>query len=119
MPSKTNSGTLVRDSANFEHLTDKSSDRDFLKIRTSQNLRESLKSTYLVGSIEEHHYIKEMLILKEEVLIKKGLLYFVAPAFLLGCLGFCFPYVFAILPSHLCQVCACMFFCREWGHPFL
>jgi hypothetical protein len=70
-------------------------------------------------SVVEHRYIRDMLNLREEVLIKKGLLYFVLPAFILGILGYIFPYVFAFLPSHLVQVCTCTFFCRDWGHPFL
>lgn len=94
-------------------------EQQFIKNRISQNLRESLTSSYMAESMQEHKYIKEMISLREEVLIKKSLMYFILPAFILGVIGFIFPYVFAFLPSHLCQVCACMFFCRSWGHPFL
>jgi hypothetical protein len=78
-----------------------SSDLDFVKTRTAQNLGESLQSSTTSNTVNEETYIREMMDLREEVMIKKGFIYAILPAMVLGILGNFFPYVFAFCPSHL------------------
>lgn len=48
--------------------------------------------------------------LREEVLIRKGLCYFLLPAFLAGVIAIFFPYFFAFLPVHMGNICICSYF---------
>lgn len=66
-----------------------------------------------MGSVTEERYINEMLQMREEVLIKKAIYYFLLPAVLIGILAYLFPYVFAVIPTHFTQICACDYFYRE------
>lgn len=91
---------------------------EFLVDRTSQNLKDSLKSS-LKGSVTEERYIKEMLAMREEVLIKKGVLYFLLPAVFVGILAYIFPYVFAVTPTHFTEICACDYFYRPKTNYYL
>ena len=48
----------------------------------------------------EERYIIEMLAMREEALLKKGVFYFLLPAVVVGLLAYFFPYVFAFTPTH-------------------
>jgi uncharacterized RDD family membrane protein YckC len=50
--------------------------------------------------------------MREEVLIKKGVMYFLLPSALLGLTAYLFPYVYAITPTHFAQICVCQFYRR-------
>jgi hypothetical protein len=89
---------------------------DFVFQRISQNLKESLDSSNIYGSIQEQLYIKEMQGINEDVLIRKGFYKFTLPMLILGFLGYWFPYIYALLPSHFVQMCTCMFFCRDYNY---
>lgn len=54
-----------------------------------------------------------MLSMREEVLIKKGVMYFLLPSALLGLTAYFFPYVYAITPTHFTQICLCQFYQRK------
>lgn len=81
-------------------------------MRSVQNLTESLRSSVLL-SVNEETYIQDMMNLREEVLIKKGTLYALLPATILGIFANFYPYVFAFLPSHFTQFCICKFYCTS------
>lgn len=81
-------------------------------MRSAQNLTESIRSSMVI-SVNEETYIKEMMNLREEVLIKKGTLYALLPSTILGILANFYPYVFAFLPSHFTQFCICKFYCSS------
>lgn len=55
-------------------------------------------------------YIKEMKQLREEVLLKKFFIYFVAPALVFSVLGCYFPYVYAMLAVNESDMCICSYF---------
>ena len=54
-----------------------------------------------------------MLRMREDVLIKKGVIYFLIPSALLGFAAYFFLYVAAITPKHFFQICVCQFYRRE------
>lgn len=80
----------------------------------NQNLRESLNETKIHTDQEkqqEQFYIKEMLQLREEVLIRKGFFYFLLPSIIAGIIGAFFPYFFVFLPVHIMgNLCICNYF---------
>lgn len=55
-------------------------------------------------------YIKKMSNLREEVLIRKGFLYFLLPAIIEGILGCFVPIVYIFIPVHEADFCLCSFF---------
>ena len=83
------------------------------------NLRESMTMTtsilqgtevdmaYKVNDLE---YINKMTSLREEILIKKGLLYFLLPAIIEGFLGCFLPVFYVVIPVHEADFCLCSFF---------
>lgn len=50
--------------------------------------------------------------MREDVLIKKGVIYFLIPSALLGLAAYFFPYIAAITPTHFVQICMCQFYQR-------
>ena len=44
---------------------------------------------------------------QEDVLIKKGFLYFLAPSFVVGMLSIFFPLFYALIPAHESGICLC------------
>lgn len=50
--------------------------------------------------------------LREENLIKKGLLYFILPWFTLGILALFFPFMYVLIPAHESDLCICSFYQR-------
>lgn len=57
--------------------------------------------------------------MREEVLIKKGVLFVLLPALFIGMLAYFFPYVFAVTPTHFTEICACEYYYRDRTNYYL
>jgi hypothetical protein len=54
--------------------------------------------------------VKRMTSLREEVLIRKGITYFLIPSIVLGILALFCPGIYSIIPVHESDFCLCYFF---------
>jgi hypothetical protein len=58
----------------------------------------------------EKEQVKKMTNLREEVLLKKGIAYFLIPSIILGIMALFLPGIYSIVPVHESDICLCYFF---------
>ena len=60
----------------------------------------------------EKEQVKKMTNLREEVLLKKGIAYFLIPSIILGIMALFLPGIYSIVPVHESDICLCYFFSK-------
>jgi hypothetical protein len=63
---------------------------------------------------KDTEYIREMTLLREEVLLRKGLCYFLLPCFLIGLIAFWSPFVYVMIPVHESDMCICSYYWKMY-----